>query len=61
MSNWRSVFGFDGEDLDFETVHMRYRELTLQRDPLLTVERLQQLNWALEQARKELATGRSPP
>jgi hypothetical protein len=30
MTKWREVLGFDGEGLDFETVHMRYRERALQ-------------------------------
>lgn len=59
MPNWREVLRFDGEDLEFETVHMRYRELVLNLPDWAELQDLQVLNWALDQARKELATGRS--
>lgn len=29
MQNWRDAFGFDGEDLDFDGVHARYREIAM--------------------------------
>jgi hypothetical protein len=59
MTKWREIFGFDGEDLDFETVHTRYRERALQLSELATLENLQALNWALDEARKELPTQRN--
>jgi hypothetical protein len=36
LTKWREIFGFDGEDLDFETVHTRYRERALQLSELAT-------------------------
>lgn len=59
MTKWREILGFDGEDLDFETVHTRYRERALQLSELATLESLQALNWALDEARKELPTQRN--
>jgi hypothetical protein len=56
--NWRSVFGFDGEDLDFEMVHMRYRARLMETPPIDDVQELNKLNWALEEARKELVDKR---
>lgn len=56
MKNWRAVLGFNGEDLDFETVHMRFRELAITLEHPVTLEDLKRLNWALAEARRDLNT-----
>lgn len=56
MSDWRKVFGFDGEDLDFESVHHRYREKMITLSAHLELVDIKRLNWALDEARKELGT-----
>jgi hypothetical protein len=55
MDAWRKTFGFDGEDLTFSDVHMRYRARMLQTTDF---ERIMELGAALEAARQELGTGR---
>lgn len=54
MVSWRHVFGFHRQKLDYEAVHARYRELTMTLPMPVTLDDLQKLNWALEEARREL-------
>lgn len=58
METWRDVFGLTGQDVDFETVHDIYRARSMQLPAPVTMREMNRLNWALEEARKELGTGR---
>lgn len=55
-TNWRAVFGFEGQDVTFGDVHKRYRQRMT--SSLLDTEDLLRLSEALEAARKELGTGK---
>lgn len=49
-------FGFHEEDLSFSDVHNRYRARMIE---VTDLERIQELNAALEAARRELGSGRA--
>lgn len=54
---WRDVLGFEqAEELDFSTVHNRYRERMLALNAPTDLDHITKLNAALESARQELAT-----
>jgi hypothetical protein len=55
---WKGVLGLEGQDVDFEMVHMRYRAAMMESPPINDINEINKLNWAFEEARKELATGR---
>lgn len=55
MANWRAVLGLHDGELDFDKVHMRYRDRILALPDLVSTQNFQILNDALEQARRELA------
>lgn len=55
MPSWRNVFQFgENEDVDFATVHHRYRERMMALSGAIGLEDIEVLNHALNEAREEI-------
>ncbi len=59
MPTWRDVFRFkEGEDVEFSTVHQRYRERMMALNGAVSLDEINLLNRALNEARDEIGPTR---
>ena len=55
MPTWRQVFRFsESEDVEFSTVHQRYRERLMALTGAVSLDEINLLNRALNEARDEI-------
>ena len=55
MPTWRDVLRFkDGEDVEFSTVHQRYRKRMMALNGAVSLDEINLLNRALNEARDEI-------